>query len=126
MNEVNHPRHYNECGPRDADGSAKYEAIKIIEDWGMGFCLGNALKYICRCGHKGNTKQDLEKALWYIDRACQNAEHMKSITGRTFTLDEVAQAWELTPLLTMVVGYVYEGKPHLAKKVLSEHLAGFR
>jgi hypothetical protein len=31
--------------------------------------LGNAVKYISRADHKGNRKQDLEKAKWYIDRA---------------------------------------------------------
>jgi hypothetical protein len=30
--------------------------------------MGNAVKYISRADHKGNKKQDLEKAKWYIDR----------------------------------------------------------
>lgn len=60
--KVNHPDHYN---------SGKYETIDIIESV-LGkqgcydFCIGNALKYICRAGHKENTKEDLEKAIWYL------------------------------------------------------------
>lgn len=27
-----------------------YVAIKVIEAWGAGFCLGNTLKYISRAG----------------------------------------------------------------------------
>ena len=33
------------------------------------FCIGNAIKYILRAPYKGNEKQDLEKAKWYLDRA---------------------------------------------------------
>jgi hypothetical protein len=62
-NPVNHPQHYG-----SADNP--YEAIKVIEAWGLGFCLGNAVKYIARAGHKDPSKtiEDLEKARWYLDR----------------------------------------------------------
>lgn len=60
---VNHPSHYG-----GADNP--YEAIKVIEAWDLGFCLGNAVKYISRAGKKSEetTIQDLEKARWYLDR----------------------------------------------------------
>lgn len=35
----------------------------------MGFDLGNSLKYLWRAELKGATKQDLEKAIWYIQDA---------------------------------------------------------
>jgi len=57
---VNHPAHYG--------GNTTYEAIKVIEAWNLGFCLGNALKYICRATYKGNQLEDLQKARWYLDR----------------------------------------------------------
>lgn len=58
---VNHPSHYNH---------GKFECIDVIEDWNLGFHLGNALKYICRAGRKdGSTAlEDLRKASWYINR----------------------------------------------------------
>lgn len=65
--QVNHPAHYG-----GADNP--YEAIKVIEAWGLGFCLGNAVKYIARAEHKGATLQDLKKARWYIDREIQRME----------------------------------------------------
>jgi hypothetical protein len=34
----------------------------------MSFNLGNAIKYIWRADEKGNTQQDLEKAIWYLER----------------------------------------------------------
>jgi hypothetical protein len=60
---VNHPSHY---GGEDNP----YEAIKVIEAWGLGFCLGNVVKYISRAGKKGEKTllEDLRKARWYLDR----------------------------------------------------------
>lgn len=60
---VNHPSHY---GGEDNI----YEAIKVIEAWDLGFCLGNAIKYISRAGKKDNNSylQDLKKAKWYLER----------------------------------------------------------
>ena len=50
------------------------EVIDVIEDWGLGFSLGNAIKYIARCEHKGNKKQDLEKAIFYLKRELEKEE----------------------------------------------------
>lgn len=59
IDNVNSPKHYN---------AGKIEVIEAIEDWKLNFNLGNAIKYIARCEHKENKKQDLEKAKWYIER----------------------------------------------------------
>jgi len=56
---VNHPDHYN---------AGSIEAIDFIEAWELNFSLGNAVKYLVRADHKGNRKQDLQKALFYIQR----------------------------------------------------------
>ena len=56
---VNHPDHYQ---------GNKMEVIDIIEDYSLGFSLGNAVKYILRADKKGNKKQDLQKAMWYLER----------------------------------------------------------
>lgn len=55
---VDHPSHYH------ADSGI--EVIDAIEAWGLGFALGNSIKYIARAGHKHNAKEDLQKALWYL------------------------------------------------------------
>jgi hypothetical protein len=67
--QVIHPQHY---GGKDNP----YEAIKVIEAWGVGFNLGNTLKYISRAGKKDNIIQDLEKALFYLDREIQNRKKL--------------------------------------------------
>ena len=61
---VNHPAHYKVGG---------METIDFIEAKDLSYHLGNAVKYISRADHKGNRKQDLEKAKWYIDRAIAQA-----------------------------------------------------
>lgn len=65
---VNHPSHYG--------GDTIYEAIKVIEAWDLGFCLGNTVKYIARAGKKNhaNEIEDLKKARWYLDREIQRRE----------------------------------------------------
>lgn len=67
---VNHPPHYS---------STKIETIEAIEEWGLGFHLGSAIKYISRAGKKDPTKyvEDLLKAVWYINREVErhNAAH---------------------------------------------------
>lgn len=65
---VNSPKHYNK---------GRIEVIEYIEDQDLGFCLGNAIKYISRAGSKQDfegqdqitkTVEDLRKAIWYIER----------------------------------------------------------
>ena len=45
------------------------ETIDFIEAKDLSYHLGNAVKYISRADHKGDRKQDLEKAKWYLERA---------------------------------------------------------
>jgi hypothetical protein len=63
---VNHPRHYTKH-------PSGVECIQITEH--MSFNLGNAMKYIWRADLKGNQIEDLEKALWYINREIQRIKH---------------------------------------------------
>ena len=65
---INHPKHYG-----GADNP--YEAIKVIEAWGLGFNLGNLVKYVARAGKKDDVIQELKKARWYLDREIAILEH---------------------------------------------------
>lgn len=57
--KVDHPSHYNR---------GSIEVIDAIEDWGLGFHLGNVVKYVARAGHKGDAAADVDKAIWYLKR----------------------------------------------------------
>jgi hypothetical protein len=73
LQAINHPQHY---------GGAEntYEAIKVIEAWELGFCLGNVIKYISRAGKKGNRLEDLEKAKWYLNREIEKQNDLSRNT----------------------------------------------
>ena len=67
---VNHQPHYT-------DG--KIEVIDFIEDKNLNFHRGNAVKYIARAGKKDKSREieDLQKAVWYIDREIKRLEAKK-------------------------------------------------
>ena len=77
---VNSPKHY--VWLKDLCG---VEPIDICEY--MDFCLGNAIKYCLRAGHKheeGMTDaekaiQDLNKAIFYLNREIEHIKHKNFI-----------------------------------------------
>lgn len=79
---VNHPAHYT-------DG--KIEVIDFIEDKKLNYHRGNALKYLCRAGKKDPAKEveDLQKAIWYINREIQRLEAQKQKDAREAELRAV-------------------------------------
>ena len=61
---VNHPSHYNH---------GRLECIDIMEevfgiDETKAFCKLNAFKYLVRAELKGNEPEDIDKALWYLEK----------------------------------------------------------
>jgi hypothetical protein len=60
---INHPEHYK---------GKDLECIQVIEAFDLGFCLGNSIKYILRAGKKGCKKEDLRKAVWYLNREIED------------------------------------------------------
>ena len=59
---VNHPRHYT-------SHPSGIECIQVTEH--MSFCLGNATKYIWRADLKNDAIEDIDKAIWYLQREKQ-------------------------------------------------------
>ena len=64
---IDHPTHYN---------PGIFEVINVIEAWELDFHLGNAIKYIARAGKKDpdKTTEDLQKAIWYIQRTINRSK----------------------------------------------------
>ncbi|MBT1162153.1 DUF3310 domain-containing protein [Bifidobacterium sp. SO1] len=67
---VNNPRHY-EQGP--------FECIELTERYQC--CLSNAIRYVFRHRMKWNPVEDLNKALWYVDRAIKRGDRFAPIGG---------------------------------------------
>lgn len=57
---VTSPAHYKTA--------AGMEAVDVMEAFGLGLHLGNAVKYILRAGKKDDYAQDLRKAIWWLQR----------------------------------------------------------
>jgi hypothetical protein len=66
LEAVNHPAHYG--------GDTPHEVIKCLAAWGLesDAFLWNAVKYIARAGKKGSAKQDLQKAVWYLNKRIES------------------------------------------------------
>ena len=65
MSNVDHPNHY-----QSESGLEVIDVIKAFTSELSGeeaFCIGNAIKYVCRYSKK-NGVEDLEKAVWYLKR----------------------------------------------------------
>ena len=78
---IDHPPHYQGASPIGRlvmahmdifdDGDFETECIDWLENnsgLGLHFHFGNAIKYLWRAGQKGDIREDLSKALWYLDR----------------------------------------------------------
>lgn len=66
--QVDHPSHYN---------NGKIETIEYYRSqYGdqavLYFCLLNADKYLSRALLKGKTREDIEKAIWYLNYIINN------------------------------------------------------
>lgn len=71
MDKIN-PKHYKSHG-------SGIECIQVTEH--MDFLLGNAIKYIWRCGWKDSQLDDLRKAKWYIERKIKQLEERQNDNG---------------------------------------------
>jgi hypothetical protein len=73
IDNVNHPPHYLArkifCNC-PYEHSMPIECIDITRHF--NFNLGNAIKYIWRSDFKGNAKEDLQKAIWYLQDEIKN------------------------------------------------------
>ena len=72
---INHPDHYTTGG---------IETIDFIEAKGLGYNLGNVVKYVSRAEHKGNALEDLKKARFYLDREIEMAEKWEKEAANYF------------------------------------------
>lgn len=70
-NAVSHPKHYTHL---------PVECIDVAEHF--NFNIGNAIKYLWRHELKDNPVQDLEKALWYVQRELNRYRDVSSVVER--------------------------------------------
>ena len=61
---VNSPEHYTQGAIECIDAIAASMSINEF----AGYLKGNCIKYLWRYRNKGNAKEDLEKARWYLNK----------------------------------------------------------
>lgn len=70
---VNHPSHYTQGSVEVID--ILEQQANIMAESGIDAraipSITNALKYLCRFQSKGTAVQDIDKAIWYLNRAKQ-------------------------------------------------------
>ena len=64
---VDHPDHYKSGNIECIDAMLEIYGISATYD----FCLLNAFKYIWRAQQKGKEKEDIQKAVWYLNKALE-------------------------------------------------------
>ena len=67
---VNSPPHYTQH-------PSGVECIQITQH--MSFCVGNAVKYLWRAGLKGPPIEDMEKAVWYINKEIERLRALEKM-----------------------------------------------
>lgn len=80
---VHHPKHYNSLNAKCEVCKSQIECITVVRE--LNFNLGNAIKYIWRCEDKGETINDLKKAVWYLQDEIEKRErHLESLNNPNF------------------------------------------
>ena len=80
---VEHPSHYNAGSVETIDGIRA-----ALGDGFLDYCLGNVLKYVWRCRHKGKLLEDLRKAAKYLEWAIEEAESEKPSKPQPLAIPE--------------------------------------
>lgn len=104
---INSPPHYR--------GAGGIEAIDVIEAYGLGYHLGNAMKYLLRAGKKGDAVEDLRKAGWYMLRFREmSAETMEPnpVALIVRPIATVVRAFDLSPAVGIAVKNILDAAAH--------------
>ena len=70
---VHQPKHYQ-------GKTGKFQAIDVIHEFELNYCLGNVCKYLLRASRKHESPlEDKLKAVWYLCRDIQNGGNQKEL-----------------------------------------------
>lgn len=97
MSEVVHPAHYNS----HPSGVEVIEYARLLP-----FGPGSAVKYVMRHQHKGNPRQDLDKALWLLDDSIEH-DGLYRTTGQMREVITPVLAVEPDPIIVRFLTALY-------------------
>ena len=70
------PKHYG----------SNWKVGDFIVEQNLSFFQANAVKYICRCEHKGEKVKDLTKAIHYLQHELEQLIYESELTGPSGTI----------------------------------------
>lgn len=110
---VKNPSYYNR---------GKIEVWEFIEDQGLDYHTGNAVKYIARAGYKDPTKEveDLQKAIAFLERKIKVLNGTNDINTKITTFQDYAKT------LTAKQREFLEDKFNRIKNYLMEDVAKYK
>lgn len=82
-----HASHYESLNP---------QPLHVTEAWGLGFHLGNVVKYVARAEIRGEPVRDLEKARFYLDRQIELWRRRDERSRMRRWADETVAWWRRT------------------------------
>lgn len=106
---VNHPKHYQ--------NGLTVEVECIMFSRHLGFALGNAFKYVWRTGLKDSMRQDICKALWYLDDVAAYGTRVNKSEFIDFLPKYDQFNWKYN-----VLRYILQGDIEMAKSLLYSKL----
>ena len=115
--KINHPAHYLANG---------VEVIDFIESHKLGFSDGNAVKYLVRAGKKNPDTEieDLEKALWYINRLIEKKYKMQYFGG--ILVPELVTAHQLNDSVGRIIACIVLGSFIKARTKLTAYISDLK
>jgi hypothetical protein len=107
------PDYYNQ----HPDG---FRPRQVMNAWGLGFDLGNAVKYIARAGKKPGQprERDLSKAIEYLELRKQDG--FDRVMPDTPAPSEVTRVWQLSPYLAEALINIKDAAAFSTKASLQE------
>ena len=105
METVNHPPHYQSVstigrpileamgilpGTLEMECIEALEHLEVAKRW--NFNILSAVKYLWRCGMKGDSIEDLRKARWYLNRQIESGHLLHKLNPAAGTLNAINSA----------------------------------
>lgn len=110
---VDHPTHYN-------THPSGLECIQVIRE--MSVSPGLTVKHLWRVGQKDETRQDLEKALWYAEDWRRQAVQLAHVTSKGKGLLERVIIAEPSPVMRELYTSIKNRVPGDACRIIRKML----
>ena len=114
QNDPTNPPHYR----RAHEHPSGVECIEMVRH--MPFCLGNAVKYLYRAGHKGSAAEDYRKAAWYLRKQAEDAWQPELLPINREAMTALHRWADADPVVFYVYTSLNVDSPTLAKCCLTD------